>query len=527
MQFRSKTAYQWNLKSINVLKAWQFANGEGVIVAVIDSGITFGEDLDPARFVPGYDFINNQEISTVETSRDYHKYNHGTHTASIFAQTTNNKHGFAGIAFLTKLMPLRVVGNMAVSSGVESENIVKAIQYAIDKKVDIINLSLNIKGNLTDTSQSSLGINKIEQAIRNANEEGIVVVMAAGNRGQTAVLFPNLGESELIEVGAYDREEKVTSYSNYGENVDIYAPGGILEKESGCEQLPISEIPKAPLLGGVSQLITRRFANKEKEDKWEVCTGTSSAAPHFTGGASLVKSIFKLKGIQSSEIVKQILLRPVKLNSGRKLLDVGQATEFTHQLVSSNEEKKNLSDEQSSQLNIFTTGLLSTGRKFHEKERRFREALRIYQDLENLNSNPPKAKDWNDLCWDATFYYELKRKREEIRKTLAACDKAVELLEKKASKESTNDDDRYYYYWYLDTRAIARYLAGDVRGSISDLEKFVPHEKELTEEAKPQAGERICGIQPEQSRGDWLKKIRRGENPFTSQVLEVLLKQNC
>src|SRR5579883_792947 len=87
---------QWNLRSINIESAWDDSQGEGVTVAVIDTGISQVPDLKETKFVKGYDFVND----TAEAVDDN---GHGTHVAGTIAQSTNNGFGVAGIAYKANL----------------------------------------------------------------------------------------------------------------------------------------------------------------------------------------------------------------------------------------------------------------------------------------------------------------------------------------------------------------------------------------------------------------------------------------
>ncbi len=496
---------QWNLRSVNVIPAWRYSKGENITIAVIDSGIVFGKDLDPARFVPGYDFVvqPGKEITTAENSIDPN--GHGSHVASTIGQTINNKYGFAGISD-AKLMPLRVFGRLERTRTARTFTIADAIYYAVKKKVDIINFSSEGE-EISDIS--------IEQAIRRANEEGIVVVMAAGNKSQGTVTFPRLTKYEVIEVGAYDEKGKRASYSNYGEKVDVYAPGGSLlvdtKSAENCQQTSLEQVKTIP--SGISQVITRRLANS-REEVVRTCSGTSSAAPHFSGAASLVKSLFKQKGLTSSEIVEHVILYSAscleKTESQptcmEKSLNIGEATELAHQLVSPE-------TEQLDTLKKFIDSFLELGREL-VKQGRYKEALNVFPDIEKLgfSSKILPFEDWNRLCFNAAINYGIEGKKDDIRRIMPACDKAVRNLESNKSN---------YYHSALDSRGIAKVIEGDFSGAIDDFDKVVSFYRNQN------YMDPICLKYPQQDRKVWIEKLKKRINPFTIETLKILREQQC
>ncbi|NES97757.1 MAG: S8 family serine peptidase, partial [Desertifilum sp. SIO1I2] len=113
---------QWNLRSINVEAAWDETHGQGVTVAVIDTGVSRVPDLKDTKFVQGYDFVNDRIAADDDAG-------HGTHVAGTIAQSTNNGYGVAGIAYEAQIMPLKVLG---ASGGGTVADIAEAIKFAAD-----------------------------------------------------------------------------------------------------------------------------------------------------------------------------------------------------------------------------------------------------------------------------------------------------------------------------------------------------------------------------------------------------------
>lgn len=257
---------QWNLRSINVEQAWEETKGEDIIVAVIDTGVTKVPDFEQTKFVEGYDFVNDK----VDAQDDV---GHGTHVAGTIAQSTNNNYGVAGIAYESKIMPLKVLG----VNGGSVADIAEAIRFAADNKADVINMSLGGGGD------SQL----MRDAIKYAHDKGVVIIAAAGNENRNSASFP-ARYSQVISVAATDSIGNKAPYSNFGAGVDISAPGG---SETG-------------------KIIQETITGENQSPAFMGFQGTSMASPHVAGVAALIKST----GIENPEEVREILL-----NSTRKI----------------------------------------------------------------------------------------------------------------------------------------------------------------------------------------------------------------
>lgn len=251
---------QWNLRSINVEQAWEETKGEGITVAVIDTGVSRVPDLKQTEFVKGYDFVNDKSDASDDNG-------HGTHVAGTIAQSTNNGYGVAGIAYQAKIMPLKVLSGSG--SGTISD-IADAIRFAADNGADVINMSLGGGG------ENGL----MKEAIDYAYDKGVVIIAAAGNSNQNSASYP-ARYPKVISVSAVDSAGNKAPYSNYGAGVDISAPGG---SESG-------KILQNTIDPSTGQSVFAEFQ------------GTSMAAPHVAGVAALIKA----SGITEPEQVLKVL----------------------------------------------------------------------------------------------------------------------------------------------------------------------------------------------------------------------------
>ncbi|MGD8939301.1 MAG: S8 family serine peptidase, partial [Gammaproteobacteria bacterium] len=273
---------QWNLPLINLPNAWNFTTGRSdVIVAVIDSGILPDHpDINADRLVAGYDFIRDlgnaadgdgmdDDPTDPGKSGEYH----GTHVTGIIAAETNNDTGMAGIAWNVRVMPLRVLG----ADGGTDYDIEQAVLYAAGLPndaettaqtaarvaagyvADIINLSL---GGPTGTTVAP-------EAYRQAREQGVIIVAAAGNEGSCGLSYPASLEG-VVSVSAVDVNKVVTDYSNIGMTVDVAAPGGTFSN-------------------GIYSAWAENHAGT-LDYTYHYSQGTSMAAPHVAGVAALMKS---------------------------------------------------------------------------------------------------------------------------------------------------------------------------------------------------------------------------------------------
>lgn len=292
--------YQWHLHhptgGINAPSAWNASTGEGVVVAVLDTGIVDHSDLS-GNALEGYDFITDAFVSRRETdervpgAHDYGDWNddpsqcdvrpssfHGTHVAGTVAELTNNGIGMAGVAHNAKVLPVRVLGRC----GGYTSDIADAIVWASGGEIDgvpanenpaeVINLSLGGSGACAAGSEYQLAI---DQAIAN----GTTVVVAAGNSNVNMSNFSPASCSGVIAVGATRITGGKANYSNFGSGIDLSAPGGggaVDGNPNGYVWQNINDSETAPEEGG---------------ENYGGMSGTSMAAPHVAGVAALVQSV--------------------------------------------------------------------------------------------------------------------------------------------------------------------------------------------------------------------------------------------
>jgi serine protease len=274
---------QWNFDGPNGVgapAAWDnllaagHPGGEGVTVAVVDTGVAYADsypyrrspDLRAARFVPGFDFVGGDRYP-------FDLNGHGTHVASTIVEDTDNALSVTGLAYGVQLMPVRVLNRYGAGS---ASTVARGIRFAADHGADVINVSLSF-----DWSTTARQIPQVTEALDHAYETGALVVASAGNSSRAALPYPARW-GNVLSVGATTEHACKATFSNFGPDLDLVAPGGGIDSalagdpncRGGWRGRPIYQMTFRP--PNVRSFVLRGFA------------GTSMATPHVSATAALV-----------------------------------------------------------------------------------------------------------------------------------------------------------------------------------------------------------------------------------------------
>ncbi|NOL45455.1 S8 family serine peptidase [Kribbella sandramycini] len=237
------------MNTIRMPQAWDLSKTNGSqIVAVLDTGVDLGHPDLAGHLVQGFN-----ALSPARPNNPTDDEGHGTMTLGIIAAGANNQIGTAGIGWNAKAMPVKVLNSLGQGY---DQDIIEGLDWAVAHGAKVVNMSFG-----SAVEDGTL----LHEAIKRAYAKGVVIVASSGNNGGGELRYP-ASYPEVIAVGATEHGGALTSFSSYGDWVDIAAPGyRILTTGS------------------------RAFTDPGDDPVWS-CTGTSCSAPIVAGVAAMVKN---------------------------------------------------------------------------------------------------------------------------------------------------------------------------------------------------------------------------------------------
>ena len=286
----------WGMKIIQANDAWDHTQGEGVVVAVVDTGLDThhpdmaanvwqnpgeipnnGIDDDGNGFVDdtmGWDFVNHDNIPEDDVG-------HGTHVAGTVAAVGNNGIGVIGVAPMTQIMPVK---GFSLYEGGTIDVLASSLLYAMANGADIINnswgCSLCFRSPLLD------------DVVRLAHEMGVVTVFASGNSNidlSEVINGSSASVAQTIAVGASDPFDAKVNFSSPG-LLDVVAPGGSSIDFENIGNDPVIESFRN-ILSLFPTDIEPFFPELLVDNIYAREAGTSMSAPHVSGAAALIKAL--------------------------------------------------------------------------------------------------------------------------------------------------------------------------------------------------------------------------------------------
>ena len=241
MTFHQGTSTPWGIMAVNAPSAWALSDaGSQARVLVVDTGIDLNQVALKGQYEKTRNFVANA-AGKVDPNDIKDEVGHGTHVGGTVAALYNDQTGFVGVAPKARLL----AGKVCSAQGCATGAIAEAINWGVQEKVDVITMSLGgpgpqcpdmfkclLAGKIAEIAMDKLvaEMNKpLIAALAAAEKANVMTVAASGNSGTEDGLSPSIGyparAASVLSVGAVDSSIKRTTFSQYGAELDVVAPG--------------------------------------------------------------------------------------------------------------------------------------------------------------------------------------------------------------------------------------------------------------------------------------------------------------
>lgn len=206
----SAQIYGWEIQKFNIQNEWKYAQGENIIVAVIDTGCDIYHDDLKNNLLGGKNFIDNKKDPIDDNG-------HGTHVCGTIG-AANNGVGIVGVAPKCKILPIKALNGAGQGN---NRHIAQAIIWAANQKAHFITMSLGSEYDSAD----------LRNAINYATKKGSIIFCAAGNSGASKDIMYPARYPETIAIGSINNNLNRSNFTCAGESLDFLSPG---ENILGC-----------------------------------------------------------------------------------------------------------------------------------------------------------------------------------------------------------------------------------------------------------------------------------------------------
>ncbi|WKX72912.1 S8 family serine peptidase [Streptomyces sp. XD-27] len=204
----------WHLDKMQAERMWEVSTGEGITVAVLDSGVQASETELRGKVLKGQNLVEPKKDARIDAA------GHGTAMATLIAGNGANGQGIKGLAPGARILPVKIEGSVKEVELTSIPKLIAAIRYAADSDAQIINMSVGFEDYAFEDNELA----QLQEAVDYAIGKGKLLFAASGNDGEHDIVYP-ASSNGVAAVGAVDDTLTWVKFSNYGPRLALAAPG--------------------------------------------------------------------------------------------------------------------------------------------------------------------------------------------------------------------------------------------------------------------------------------------------------------